>query len=215
MKADIQRILVVAPHTDDAELGMGATLYSLAHRKNTEIRIMALSDCVDSIPKGFPDTVLRDEAMQACVELDIPTSCLTIDSYPVRRFGDHRQDILEQLVRTKREYDPEVVFAPAATDLHQDHTVVRREVDRAFKDRSVFGYELPWNCKTFSAVHLTAVSEDAVRAKCRAIACYASQSGRPYSSADFTYALARVRGLQAGAVYAEAFDIGGSIWRMD
>ena len=215
MKVDIQRILVVAPHTDDAELGMGATLYTLAQRRNTEIRIMALSDCVASLPKGFADSALRDEAMQACVELDIPASAVTIDSYPVRRFGEHRQDILEKLVRTKREYDPEVVFAPAATDLHQDHAVVRNEVDRAFKDRSIFGYELPWNCKTFSAAHITAVPEDAVGAKCRAIACYASQAGRPYSNADFTYALARVRGLQAGADYGEAFDIGSSVWRMD
>jgi len=215
MDIDIKTVLVVAPHTDDAEFGMGATLFKLARRGGTGIRVLTLSDCVESLPDGFPEWTLRAEARNAAEEIGISKEVVTVDNYPVRRFGEYRQEILEKLVAIKRNYDPEVVFAPAATDIHQDHAVVRREVDRAFKDRSVLGYELTWNCATFSASHIVTVGEGAVAAKCRALQCYASQAGRPYSRDEVIYSLARVRGLQAGSEYGEAFDVGRTIWRLD
>ena len=48
-----------------------------------------------------------------------------IFDFPVREFGYHRQDVLEQMVRLAREVEPEVVLVPSGADLHQDHAVVQ------------------------------------------------------------------------------------------
>ena len=42
--------------------------------------------------------------------------------------------------------------------------------------------------------------------KVHALAAYESQGFRPYSSPGFIRSLATVRGVQAGATYAEAFE---------
>jgi LmbE family N-acetylglucosaminyl deacetylase len=101
-----------------------------------------------------------------------------------------------------------MVFSAASTDVHQDHQVVHAECLRAFKDRTFFGYEAPWNHVTFTANAFVALEERHVEAKWSALQAYRSQFEleRPYFSRDFIWGLAKVRGVQVKAPYAEAFE---------
>ncbi|MCL5981695.1 MAG: PIG-L family deacetylase [Firmicutes bacterium] len=201
-----KRALVLSPHTDDAEFGMGGSLHRLT-TQGVEIFLVAFSTAKESLPPGLREDTLAQEAREAGKILGVPLKNIRILDYPVRHFPQYRQEILEELVRLKKELNPDIVFVHASTDLHQDHHTVTAEAIRAFKHCTVFGYELPWNTIEFRAQALVALNEDHVQAKIAACVAYKSQSHRPYASADFIRGWARGRGVAMGEPFAEAFEV--------
>lgn len=200
-----KRILVLSPHTDDGELGCGGTLEKL--RNTNEIFYAAFSACRTSVPPGFDPDVLTKEVVDATKTLGIPKERLILYDYDVRTFGYHRQRLLDDILRLKREVAPDVVFMPAQNDLHQDHYTVAQEGLRAFKFSSILCYELPWNNVSFNTSCFSVLTEAQLSVKCEALAAYRSQNARPYMNSDFVRSLAKVRGVQSGNAYAEAFDV--------
>lgn len=197
--------LILAPHTDD-EFGCAGTILRLVE-SGADIHYFALSDCVASVPEGFPEDVLRHECTRCVTELGVPRGNITVGSLPVRHFPAHRQEILETFVALRKKLKPTLVLLPAGSDMHQDHHTVYEEGFRAFKHSTILGYELPQNTITFQHAAFVVLNDAHVEAKIRAMSEYKSQAFRPYSTADFIKSIARVRGLQAGAEYAEAFEL--------
>lgn len=198
--------LVLAPHTDDGELGCGGTIAKLMDL-NVRVVYVGFSAAEDSVPKHLPRDILRTECRMATKALGIPeTDCRILD-YKVRNFPSVRQDILDQMVLINKEIDPDLVFVPSRTDTHQDHSVISREGYRAFKRKTIFSYELPWNTRHFDATCLVRISEKQLEKKLAAVAEYKSQQGRDYTNPESVISLARVRGQQAGCKYAEAFEV--------
>ncbi len=203
---NVARVLVLAPHTDDGELGCGGTLSKLIERGAT-VHYVAFSICEESVPEGFARDILATEVKKSTQNLGIDPDHLIVLRYPVRHFPQYRQDILEDLIRIRREIEPDLVFLPSPDDIHQDHQIVSQEGLRAFKRKSILGYELPWNNLTFTSSALVHLAEKHVQRKIAALKHYESQRHRNYWSEDMVTNLARVRGVQAGADYAEAFQV--------
>lgn len=201
-----QRVLVLAPHTDDGELGCGGTIAKLVECQD-EVYYVAFSGAEKSLPEGMPEDTLRCEVTQATQVLGIPPENLLILDYEVRDFPLHRQAILDDLIRLHGEIQPHLVLLPAFHDIHQDHITVASEGLRAFKTTTILGYELPWNNMTFSTTAFVFLEERHVNCKVDALSCYVSQRGRRYANGDFIHSLARARGIQIGAEYAEAFEV--------
>jgi LmbE family N-acetylglucosaminyl deacetylase len=201
-------VLFVSPHTDDAELGCGGTI-ARTLEEGTEVHVLVFSSAEESRPPGTPPTILKDEFLLAMAALGVPSSNLQIEGFPVRHLSAHRQEVLEELIRVRARVQPSVVFAPASTDVHQDHQVVHAECLRAFKDLTVWGYELPWNHVGFDANAFVRLERRHLDAKWKALQLYKTQFelGRPYFSWEFIEALARVRGTQVNVPYAEAFEV--------
>jgi len=202
------RVLILAPHTDDAELGCGATIARLTEA-GAEVYIAAFSTAEASLPPGSEPNRLREEFILATSVLGILRDRTTVYNYPVRQLTYHRQEVLEELIKLRQDIRPEIVLLPASTDLHQDHQVLHLEGLRAFKDVSVWGYELPWNHVTFSANAFVRVELRHLEMKWQALKCYKSQIelGRSYFCWEFVAGLARVRGTQVREEYAEAFEV--------
>src|SRR5262249_56230882 len=92
-----QRVLVLAPHTDDGEFGAGGTMARLVEG-GAEVRYVAFSIATRSLPAGFaPDTLAR-EVREATAELGIAPENLTVHDFDVRTFPAHPQPLLELLV---------------------------------------------------------------------------------------------------------------------
>lgn len=205
------RVLAVAPHTDDLELGCGGTLSRLI-RAGCEIAYVAFSVARESVPEGLPKDVLGSEARVAAERLGLSTSMIHIHDFPVRRFPSVRQEILDFLVSFRRQVSPDLVLIPSTSDIHQDHAVVCQEAIRAFKLASLLGYELYWNeisTHPFSSALFVELCEEDVKRKLNSLEAYQSQkiAGRKYMDADLVRSHLRVRGLQAGVEYAEAFEV--------
>jgi LmbE family N-acetylglucosaminyl deacetylase len=203
-----QAVLVLAPHTDDAELGCGGTIARLL-REGGEVFVAAFSTAEESLPAGAAPTLLRDEFLSSMQILGIPPDKTFVFGYPVRRLSYHRQELLEELVKLRSQINPGMVFLPSASDLHQDHQVLNIEGLRCFKDMTVWGYELPWNNIGFPSQAFVTLEPCDLQAKWRALQAYKSQFevGRAYFSREFIEGLARVRGVQVKAPYAEAFEV--------
>jgi len=200
------RILVLAPHTDDGEFACGG---SIAHfiEKKKEIFYIAFSSAEKSVPKDMPKDILKKEVKQATKILGIPERNLILFEYPVREFPLHRQDILENMVDLEREIKPNIIFLPSPNDTHQDHLVIANEGFRAFKRSTILGYEIPWNNLTFNTNAFVFLEERDLKKKIEALKCYKSQAGRLYASEEFVRSLARTRGTQIGTKYAEVFEV--------
>ena len=200
-----QKILVLAAHTDDGELGCGGTIAKLCAEGK---QVYYAAFCLKSrTPESFPSDTLGKECKAATALLGIPSANLRFYDYEVRYLPEQRQRILEQLLELHKELQPDLVFLPAASDVHQDHQVIHHEGLRAFKNVTFAGYELPWNNYSFHTNFFIRLSQDELGKKIDALKLYQSQSQRNYMQEEFIHSLARVRGVQANSSYAEAFEI--------
>jgi hypothetical protein len=160
------------------------------------------------VPKGFPRDVLRTENRNAAQKLGVkPEDALVLD-FQVRTFPEHRQRVLDTMIRLNREYRPSLVFVPSATDTHQDHKTVADEGFRAFKRTTILAYELSWNTLEFSNRCFVTLEEEDIQKKIAALYEYNSQQAcRTYVNEAYVRALALVRGTQIQKPLAEVFDV--------
>jgi LmbE family N-acetylglucosaminyl deacetylase len=201
-----KRILVLAPHTDDGELGVGGSISKFIEN-GSEVYYVAFSSAEQSVPFGFDKDILKTEVKNATSKLGIKTQNLIVLGYEVRKLNYFRQEVLEEMVRLKRTIQPDLVFIPSLHDIHQDHTTIAQEGLRAFKTSTILGYELIWNNLSFDTTSFISLEERHVEKKVLALQEYQSQHGRDYMSKEFIFSLAKTRGVQMGAAYAEAFEV--------
>ncbi len=200
------RVLVLAPHTDDGEFGCGGTMARLVDR-GAEVRYVAFSIATKSLPEGFPPDTLAREVRDATSAIGIPEAQLTVHDFDVRTFPEHRQDILDLLIDLRDAWSPDAVLMPSLRDIHQDHEVVAAEGLRAFKRTTLLGYEIPWNNLQFDYQAYVELATGQIERKVAALGCYASQQHRNYANADYIWNLARTRGINIGREFAEVFEV--------
>lgn len=211
MNVNCKKALILAPHTDDGELGCGATIAKLL-RQGSEVFYVAFSSCRDSLPEGAAPDLLIREMHRATAALGIPGDHTRVLDFRVRHFAETRQDILDSMIALGRELHPDLVFMPSRHDIHQDHAVIAAEGMRAFKKTTILQYEAPWNNFSFDNQLFNRVEESDVAAKVRAIACYDSQAGRDYTKEEFIRGLLLTHGVQIGVPFAEVFEIPRMVW---
>ena len=201
-----ETIVIMAPHTDDGEFGCGGTMARFLDEKKTVFYI-AFSSAEASVPADLPRDTLVKEVKKAMDVIGVKKDNLILLNFEVRRFPEQRQEILDKMLWLKQELKPDMVFLPSPNDTHQDHRTIYEEGFRAFKEITMFGYELPWNNLTFDTEAFILLNEKYVEKKVAAIQEYKSQKDRLYSKPDFIKGLARTRGVQIGTQFAEAFEV--------
>jgi LmbE family N-acetylglucosaminyl deacetylase len=201
-----ENILVLAPHTDDGELGCGGTIIRKIEEGYNVIYV-AFSICTRSLPPHLDPFTLEKEVKKATRILGIKEKNVVLFDYDVRRFNEFRQDILEDLINLKKKYEPTLVFTPSPTDIHQDHQVISNEGLRAFKGTTILGYELPWNNISFNTRCFVKLQERHIIGKISALNAYESQKYRDYLNETFIRSLAVTRGVQIGVEFAESFEV--------
>jgi LmbE family N-acetylglucosaminyl deacetylase len=201
-----RRVLVLAPHTDDGEVGCGGSIAKFVE-DDVDVYYIAFSTARKSLKSGLPPDTLKKEVKRAVKELGLKNENLRLFDYDVRTFPQYRQEILEDLIKLREELLPDLVFVPSLNDIHQDHQVVAREALRAFKKITVLGYEEPWNNIEFSTKNFIRLRKEHIEKKIEALKCYESQMHRSYLTEEFVWGLARVRGTQIENEYAEAFEV--------
>jgi len=199
-------MLILAPHTDDGELGCGGAIAKFIS-SNAKVQYIAFSSANDSLPPGFTKDTLKRELCEATKILGLGADDVSCLDFTVRAFSDQRQKILDELLRLKEAFEPDIVFCPSMNDLHQDHKVIAEEARRMFKRTTMFGYEMPWNNISFNTQSFVILEKQHLDRKIRALKCYKSQAHREYLNEQFIESLAVTRGVQINAPYAEAFEV--------
>ncbi len=201
-----KKILVLAPHTDDGELGCGGTIAKFC-AEGRDVYYAAFCLCAKSLPAHLPADTLAQECKKATSILGIEPARLILFNYEVRELPHSRQQILEELLKLNKDINPDMVLLPAASDVHQDHQVIHQEGMRAFKNTTFAGYELPWNNYSFHTSFFNRLDPTNLSQKILALKAYQSQAHRNYMQEDFIRSLAKVRGVQCNSEFAEAFEI--------
>jgi bacillithiol biosynthesis deacetylase BshB1 len=135
-------ILVVGPHPDDQELGMGGAIIRLAEQGH---RVLLL-DITNGEPTPFGDPATRAREAKAALAHLSPA-----DGPPVRRlclemsnrFVTHSIEARHQVAGVIRAHQADVVFTPYFQDAHPDHIAVTRIVEDARFDAKLSKIDMP------------------------------------------------------------------------
>lgn len=203
---EFECVLVLAPHTDDGEIGCGGSMARFVEQ-GKDLYCIAFSAARTSVRPEFPEDILETEFKAATSTLGVPSSNIRIYDFPVRHFPEHRQEILQTLIDLKQAIRPDLVMMPSLHDIHQDHQVIAAEGLRAFKRHTLLGYEMPWNNIVFETRCFIPLEKAHVARKIEALHCYESQAHRSYLSDEFLWSMALTRGTQIEGGYAEAFEV--------
>ena len=210
--------LVIAPHPDDAELGMGGTMVRLIGQ-GWSIGILDLTSG-EPTPLGSLETRARETA-EATVALGlIWRRNLGLPNRSLEPTLLHRR----ALAAVFREVRPRLLFAPYWEDAHPDHTAATKLVEDARFWSKLSKSDIPGEpfhpsrIFYYFSVHLKIVERpsflidisDQIEAKNRAMRCYRSQlidnqpEGRP-GVIDSVLDRTRFWGHTVGVRHAEPF----------
>ncbi len=196
----LDAVVALGAHCDDLAIGAGGTLHTLcAARPGLRVDALVLSG---------GGTAREEEERAAlaafCPGADLRLTVLTIPDGRLPAHWDEAKDALEDLRATT---DPGLVLAPWAGDAHQDHRGLARLVPTAFRDHLALGYEIvKWDGDLGRPSVYQPLTPEAARTKARLLLeHYPSQRHRPWYDAEAFLGLARVRGIECGARYAEGF----------
>ncbi|HUN35757.1 MAG TPA: PIG-L deacetylase family protein [Trebonia sp.] len=192
-------VLALGAHPDDIEIAAGGTLLSLAERHpGLRVRYVLLT--------GKPE---RQAEARAAARAFTPGADLEVELHdlPDGRLPAVYGEVKEVLEGVAREFRPDVILAPWPGDAHQDHRTVGELVPTAFRDQLVLSYEIPkWDGDFTRPNTYFPLTDDIARRKVELLEkCYPSQHGRDWWGEETFLALARLRGMECRAHYAEAF----------
>jgi LmbE family N-acetylglucosaminyl deacetylase len=192
-------VLALGAHPDDLEIAAGGTLLSLAARHSgLHARYVLLS--------GVPE---RQREARAAARAFLPDADLQIELHdlPDGRFPAVWGEVKEILEGVARSFQPDIILAPSAADAHQDHRVVGEVVPTAFRDQVYLAYEVPkWDGDMPRPNTYFPLTEEVARRKVELLdKHYPSQQTRDWWGEETFLAMARLRGMECRARYAEAF----------
>ena len=192
-------VLALGAHPDDIEIAAGGTLLSLADRHpGLRVRYVLMTGSAERQLEARAAA----RAFTAGAELEVETHDL-----PDGRLPACYQQVKEIMEAVARSLRPDVILAPSAADAHQDHRTVGELVPTAFRDQLSLAYEIPkWDGDlTRPNAYFPLTGEIAKRKAELLDKCYPSQTGRDWWGEETFLALARLRGMECRARYAEAF----------
>jgi LmbE family N-acetylglucosaminyl deacetylase len=196
--AEPLRLLAVGAHADDIEIGAGGTLLRLAAGRCVEARVIVLS---------ADDRRASEARASAAAFLD--GSKVTIETYdlPDGHFPTHWGRVKEVLESVRADWSPDLVLGPAKSDAHQDHRTVAGLLPTVFRDHLVLQYEIPkWDGDIGRPSTYVPLTEELMRRKVELLwEHFTSQRGRDWFDDEVFRGIARLRGMECRAPYAEAF----------
>lgn len=189
-----KKICIIGAHPDDIELGCGGTLNQIKEL-NPFVAFLSSSD---NIPGN---TGIVEECNNSMKMYGIKP---TIYSISTRKFANSRTYVRDEVYKLK---DFDVFFTHSTESQHEDHRILGRAVDDIMKDKTIFCWEEIHSGKNIPVNFWNRCTGQDMIVKSQALDCYKSQKRRPYFEDDAIITLARYRGNQILATYAEAFNV--------
>jgi LmbE family N-acetylglucosaminyl deacetylase len=190
-------VLALGAHPDDIEIGAGGLLLGLG-AVQARVRYVVLTGA----PERHREARDAAECFLAGADVDIDLFDLPEGHLPAE--WSAVKNILEGIAGS---FVPDVVIAPSSADAHQDHRTIGELVSTVFRDQLYLGYEIPkWDGDLGQPNVYIAMSEGDERRKVEFLhKCYPSQRNRDWWDDEVFLGLARLRGMECRARYAEAF----------
>ena len=196
------RVLCLGAHSDDIEIGCGATILRL------------LDECPEThftwvVFSATPERELEARASAAAFLAGAKSADVRVERFRESHFPWEGSRIKDHLAGLAREVDPELILTHWRGDNHQDHRTLSELTWNHFRDHLMLEYEIPkWDGDLGRPNAYVAASAARVDRKVELLLeHFATQRGRPWFREDTFRALLRIRGLECNATdgFAEAF----------
>lgn len=209
-------ILVVAPHYDDVEFGLGAYLARLKRQGGTRVIVLYMF-CGNIYPlsSGITRFSRWNDAQNAAEHLNYEAFPAVSECENAPEKADY-VELVRHVEAALDEYNPDQVFIPLPS-FNQDHRLcfdvcmtALRPVRRHFPTVLAYEYPMtPWGPGEAEAAKYGKVYARCDRLdlwdKVSALEMHVSQIKDGLAGKEGVEALARMRGLECGAEYAELF----------
>ncbi|MEO3889259.1 PIG-L family deacetylase [Nonomuraea sp. B5E05] len=198
--AGLRRVAALAAHCDDIAIGAGGTLLAICtSHPGVQVDVLVLSG-------GGTEREHEERAALAafCPGADLR---ITVAKVPDGRLPAHWDEAKTAVEELRLRTEPDLILAPHACDAHQDHRGLARLVPTAFRDHLTLGYEiLKWDGdlgrpNAYQPLDLALAERKVALLQEH----YPSQRRRTWFDREAFLGLARIRGVQCHARYAEAF----------
>jgi LmbE family N-acetylglucosaminyl deacetylase len=198
----LRSVLALGSHSDDIEIGCGATLLALSRgRPEVEVTWVVLG------AEGQREREARASAeafMAAATRSEVVVHGFRDGFFPY--IGGEVKDVFEVL---KSRLDPDVILTHARHDLHQDHRLVCELTWNTWRDHLILEYEIPKYDGDLGTPNVfVPVSEEIAQEKVKLVLdAFKSQTEKHWFDEELFLGLMRVRGMEGRAPsgYAEAF----------
>jgi LmbE family N-acetylglucosaminyl deacetylase len=192
-------VLAIGAHPDDIEIGAGGTLLSLAERHPG---LRAKYVLLTGTPERHEEA--REAARAFLPGAEVAVELHTLPEGRLPAVWDQVKDILEQVARSGA---PDLIIAPSTSDAHQDHRTIAEIVPTVFRDQLYLAYEIPkWDGDIGRPSVYVPLSAEQARLKVQLLhKSFPSQQARDWWDDEVFLGLARLRGMECRAPYAEAF----------
>lgn len=219
----MNRILLIFAHPDDEILGCGGTVAKLSE-EGYEVYTLILGEGItarDEIrepeAKRAELNALREDALLANRKVGVKE--VIFYSLPDNRFDTvPLLDIVKVVEKLIQEIRPSIIFTHSREDLNIDHQITYKVVLTATRPQPRSFVKEIYSCEVLSSTEWNypmsfypdtyfVLSENHIKQKIEAMKCYKSELRtypHPRSLEGIEY-LARLRGMQIGVEYAEAF----------
>ena len=128
-------ILVVGPHPDDQEIGMGGTIAKFANEGHNVLLLDMTSG--EPTPHGSPEIRAKEAAAAAGI-LGVNRTTVNLPN----RYVEHSIPARHAVAAVIREHQAEIIFAPYFEDAHPDHVATTRIVEDARFDAKLTKIDL-------------------------------------------------------------------------
>jgi LmbE family N-acetylglucosaminyl deacetylase len=194
--------VALGAHCDDIAIGAGGTLLFMC-QTNPRLR-------VDVLVLSGGGTEREDEE-RAALAAFCPGANLqiTVLKVPDGRLPAHWEEAKEAIEDLGAHVSPNLLLAPNRFDAHQDHRGLAELTPTAFRDHLVLGYEIvKWDGDLSRPNAYQALDAALLETKVELLQLhYPSQRHRPWYDREAFLGLSRIRGIECGARYAEAFHV--------
>jgi LmbE family N-acetylglucosaminyl deacetylase len=195
-------VLCIGAHSDDIEIGTGATLLSLIARGvRLNVRWCVLSGAGER----------WSESKASAAEFLSGAASMQLEIMPFQDgfFPEQGQAIKSWFEELKKRVSPDIIFTHRRDDAHQDHRQVCQLTWNTFRDHCILEYEIPkWDGDMGQPNLYVPVSASLLQRKIDLlISHFGSQRSKQWFDPETFFGLARLRGMECRAPerYAEAF----------
>ena len=195
-------VLCLGAHSDDIEIGAGATLLSMIARGvRLDVQWCVLSGA------GERESEARASAAEFLSEA--ASARVEVMTFRDGFFPEQGEAIKSWFEALKMRVNPDVILTHRRDDAHQDHRQLCRLTWNTFRDHCILEYEIPkWDGDMGQPNLYVPISASVLQRKIDLLTKhFASQRSNHWFDAETFRGLARLRGMECRAPerYAEAF----------
>ncbi len=193
-------VLCLGAHADDIEIGAGGTLLKwIASGAELDIHW-----CVAS---GGGDRAGEARASAQDFMSGAAKSTIELGAFRDSYLPYEGAKVKEWVEAQKPRMQPDVVLTHYSGDAHQDHRLINELTWNAFRDSLILEYEIPkWDGDLGRPNTYVAIEEPILAKKIALLEKhFATQRSKDWFDAETFRGLARLRGVECRARYAEAF----------